>query len=349
MPPLVTIDARDAGGPELRGWGRYAACLIGALREANPADLDLDILDAPVLGPEIAFEQLRLPLHLRRRGAALVHATNCFLPLARPCPGVVTIHDLAFETWPGDFATKTRWKYRALTRAAARSARRIICPSDFTRDDVCERYGVKAEKIAVIPEAPALPLGDEPPPPGPYVIAVGDLRQKKNLGALVRAFAGLHGDGRASGHRLVLAGVDSGEGRRLRELAGGAEVELTGYVSDARLDALIRGAAVLVHPSLYEGFGLVVLEAMARGVPVVAAGATALPQTGGDAALYFDPHSGGGANAGDGADALAEVLAPLLSDPHARAERARAGLEHAARFSWATTAELTLGVYREAL
>jgi glycosyltransferase involved in cell wall biosynthesis len=342
MSKLITIDARDAVGPQLRGWGRYAACLLEALQRIDLPDIDLDAVTEPGRGPEVLFEQLSLPVQLRRRRSALVHATNCFLPLLRPCPGVVTIQDLAFEAWPSDFVPRTRWKYRVLARAAARSAQRIICPSYYTRDDLSARYGVDPAKVRVIPLAPALPITDEPAPDGPYIVAVGDLRQKKNLRALVSAFAALHRREQIS-HRLVLAGVDSGQGPLLRGLAGSAPLELTGYLSDAELDALIRGADVLVHPSLYEGFGLVVLEAMARGVPVIAARGTALPQTGGEAALYFDPGRDGGA------EALEAVLGPLLRDGDARASRSRAGIAWAVGFSWEQAAEATIEVYRELL
>jgi glycosyltransferase involved in cell wall biosynthesis len=252
---------------------------------------------------------------------------------------VVTIHDLAFEAWPDDFAPRTRVKYRLLAPRAARSAELVICPSAFTRDDVCERYGVDPGKVRVIPEAPALPAGEAPPPPGgtPYVLAVGDLRRKKNLGSLVHAFAELHRE-RAVPHRLVLAGADTGEGPRLHELAGGAPVELTGYVSDAALDSLIHGADLLVNPSLYEGFGLVILEAMARGTPVLAARAGSLPEAGGDAAAYFEPSE---------PDGLRSALAGLLSGPSARDDMAARGLEWAGRFSWERTARDTAAVYRE--
>ena len=170
---------------------------------------------------------------------------------------MVTIHDLAFETWPDDFAPATRVKFQVLTRLAARSAQRIICPSQFTADDVCRRYGVDPGKVRVIPEAPALAVGGGAgagagrgagggagggqAPGDPYILAVGDLRAKKNLGALVTAFARLV---REAGlpHRLVLAGVDAGEGPRLAQLAGGAPVKLTGYVDDARPGPLLTGA-----------------------------------------------------------------------------------------------------------
>lgn len=258
----------------------------------------------------------------------MVHSPNCFLPLRRPCPGVVTIHDLAWEEHPGDFARRTALKYRTLAPRAARSAERVVCVSAFTRDDVVRRYRVDEERIRVIGEAPSLARGDGEPPSGPYILAVGDLRRKKNLTRLVEAFSRLRGEGLP--HRLILAGKDTGEGGRLR--APG--VELTGYVSEERLDALMRGADLLVHPSLYEGFGLVIVEAMARGVPVAAARATALPETGGDAALYFDPL--------DVADMAATMRAALEDD--SLAERGR---RRAASLSWDTAADRTAAVYRE--
>ena len=342
MPPVVAIDVRDASAPELRGWGRYAQRLLAGLQSGAANGFELAPIGHVGRGPEVVFEQLKLPLELRRRHAALVHATNCFLPLVRWCPGVVTIHDLAFETWPEDFNPRTRVKYRVFARLAARSAQRVICPSRFTAEDVSTRYGVRPDKLRVIANAPALALGEDPPPPGPYVLAVGDLRQKKNLGALVRAFAALRRE-EGMAHRLVLAGVDSGEGARLRRLAGEQPIELTGYVSDARLDALIRGADALVHPSLYEGFGLVVLEAMVRGTPVIAARATALPETGGEGAIYFEPGRDGGA------EEVRAKLGALLRDPVARERQIQLGRDWAARFSWERTARETAAVYRELL
>lgn len=344
MTELAVIDARDGFAPQPRGWGRYARCLVEALN-----DLSADELDPLELAPitrggtalELFYEQLTLPLLLRRRRAALVHATNCFLPLLRPCPGVVTIHDLAFEEWPHDFTSRTGGKYRVLTPRAARSAQRVICPSAFTRDDVCTRYGTDPEQVRIIPEAPALPITHDrrPMESYPYILAVGDLRQKKNVAALVSAYAKLRAEG-AIAARLVLAGVDSGQGPRLEAIAGPAPVELTGYVSDERLDELIAGAQLLVNPSLYEGFGLVTLEAMARGTPVLAARAGALPETGGDAAAYFDPAD---------PESLVEALRSLLADGDGRARLSEAGQAQAARFSWRQTALATIAVYRELL
>jgi glycosyltransferase involved in cell wall biosynthesis len=350
MVPIV-IDARDAAATELRGWGRYVRELVSALLAGAAGDLDVVAVERGMPGPEFVFEQVGLPLLLARRRAALVHAPNCFLPLLRPCPGVVTINDLAFETWPEDFAPRTRAKFKLIARLAARSAQRIICPSQYTATDVCRRYRVDPGKVRVIPDAPAVAVRDRrdrdasPNPHGPYLLAVGDLRRKKNLGALVTAFVrAREADGLP--HRLVLAGVDCGEGPRLRQLAGeagaagGAPVELAGYVNDERLDELLAGAELVVHPSLYEGFGLVVLESMARGTPVLAARATALPDTGGDAAAYFAPE--------DPSD-LERQLRSLLGDGARLEALSERGRRRAAEFSWERTARETASVYRELL
>jgi glycosyltransferase involved in cell wall biosynthesis len=332
--PTVAVDTRDASGPALRGWGRYTARLAHALRErARHDDLDYAFVEGTIAGPELLWEQIALPRELRRIGADVVHAPNCFLPLRRPCPGVVTIHDLAFETHPEDFSHRTGWKYRTFARRAARSAERVICVSEFTRDDVCHRYEVDRAKTRVIHSAPALPVGDRQPPEGPYLLAVGDLRRKKNFEALAAAFHSLHGAGLP--HRLVIAGIDAGEGAAVRARAARAPLELTGYLPDDELDALMRGADLLVHPSLYEGFGFVVVEAMARGVPVACSGTTALPETAGGAAVLFDPQN---------PNAIADAIEKALAD---RERLIEAGGRRAAQFSWERTAAQTAGVYRE--
>jgi glycosyltransferase involved in cell wall biosynthesis len=321
----VHLDARDAFIAPLRGWGRYALELTRHL----PADL-VTVHRGGGAGPEVVWEQLSFPRSLRREGARAVHSPNCFLPLRRPCPGVVTIHDLAFEAYPNDFSRQTGAKYRFITPRAARSAERVICVSQATADDVVSRYGVDSSKLRVIPNAASLPIGDAPAPDGgPYLLAVGDIRAKKNLMRLVESWTALRADGLTQ--RLVLAG----EG----DLPDGvpAGVEMTGFLADAQLDALIRGADLLVHPSLYEGFGLVVVEAMARGVPVAIADSTSLPEVAGAAAERFDPL--------DTDDMAAAILRALDRGPELRA----LGLARAAEFSWEATAAATADVYRELL
>jgi glycosyltransferase involved in cell wall biosynthesis len=336
--PLVAFDARDAFVAMPHGSGIYVHRLLQALARRAPAGLELWPVPGGRRGPEVVWEQLGLPRAIRSRGAALIHGPDSFLPLRRSCPGVVTIHDLGFAAIPGDMPRATELKYRALVPRGARSAERVICPSEFTADDLERRYRVPRERIRVIAEAPALPAGSAPAPPGPYLLAAGDLRPKKNLSVLVDAFVRLHREGLP--HRLILAGADCGSGSILRRLAGASPVELPGFVGDQQLDALIRGADALVLPGIYEGFGLVALDAMARGCPTVLARAGALPETGGEAAAYFEP---------DDAGELAAVLRTLLADGGERDRRASAGRAWAARFSWDAAADETLDVYAELL
>jgi glycosyltransferase involved in cell wall biosynthesis len=258
------------------------------------------------------------------------------LPLRRPCPGVVTVHDLAFEEHRSDFSRRTGWKYRTITPRAARSAERVICDSAFTAGDLCARYRVDPAKCRVVALAPALTHGAATPPPGPYILAVGSLRPKKNLARLVEAFSALQQRGLP--HRLVIAGADGGEGDHLRAAADGAPVEILGFVPEDGVDALMRGADLLVHPSLYEGFGMVVVEAMQRGCPVALARATALPETGGDAAVYFDP-----LDVGD----IARAIEQVVHDAALRERLTRLGRARAEKLSWRRTAAATIAVYRE--
>lgn len=315
---LVAFDARDAHRPPLRGWGRYAA----ELEQRLPAHVELFPIRDGGAGPEVVFEQLRLPRILARSHPDVVHAPNCFLPLRRPCPGVVTVHDLAFEEHADDFGRTTGAKYRFFTPRAVRSAERVICVSRFTADDVCERYGADPARVRVVPNAPSLPIGSASPPVAePYVLAVGDLRPKKNLDRLVAAWR-LAGTGR----RLVIAGL--GEARW-------PDVEAPGFLPDEKLDVLLRGADLLVHPSLYEGFGLVVAEAMARGVPAACSQTTALGELGAGAAELFDPLD---------TDAIAAAMSRALERSD---ELARLGRERVAGLSWERTTRETAAVYAE--
>ncbi|MDQ6750580.1 MAG: glycosyltransferase family 4 protein [Actinomycetota bacterium] len=335
----VALDTRDAFVPMPHGSGIYARRLAEALRAAASADgLEYWFLERGGRLPELWWEQITFPRLLRARRPGIVHTPNCFLPLHRPCPGIVTIHDLAFEAHPRDFSRRTGWKYRTFARRAARSAERVICDSCFTRDDVCARYGVDPARTRVIPLAPALASGPRSPPPAPYLLAVGDLRPKKNLERLVTAWRSLREEGLP--HRLVLVGADAGQGARLRELAGDEPLQLTGFAGDEEVDALMRGADLLVHPSLYEGFGMAVVEAMARDCPVAMADATALPETGGDAAVYFDPYDPA---------AITTAVRSVIEDPARRAQLVAAGRARVAELTWERTAAATVAVYRELL
>lgn len=327
----IALETRNASVPDPRGYGRYALSLHAALRRRD--DLHLDELDgAGWRGPAVGWEQVGLPLALRRAPYDAVAVPHPFLPLRRPCAGVMTVHDLSWELFPEDFTPRTRRKFQWIARRAARSAQAIVCVSAYTRDELCERYGVPADRTHVVHNAPSLPIGTAPVPDGtPYLLGVGDLRIKKNWGRLIGAWRALRAEGLE--HRLVIAGRDGG-GRAALE---GSGAELPGYVRDAELDALMRGAAALVHPSLHEGFGIAVVEAMARGVPVAAAGTTSLPEAGGSAAVYFDPLD---------EDAIAGAIREALARPD---ELAALGRARAAELSWERAAEGTVAAYRAAV
>lgn len=265
-----------------------------------------------------------LPRLLRGLGAALSH-TQYALPLHAPCPGVVTVHDVSFAREPELMGLKDRLVFRAMVPRAVRRAVRVLTVSERTKRDLVELYDVAGDKIVVTPLGvdPAFRPGVEGR--GTYLLFVGAIQQRKDPLAAASAAS-------ANGLRLVVVGPekDAGLANELR-LAG---ADLRGYVPKEELAQLYRGAAALVLPSRYEGFGLPVVEAMASGTPVVAAPDEALREVAGDAALFAEPSELGGA------------VRAALDD---RERLVAAGLERARLFTWEATARRTLDVYRELL
>jgi glycosyltransferase involved in cell wall biosynthesis len=266
----------------------------------------------------------RLPRLLRQIRPRLGHYQHS-LPLRTSGASVVTVHDLSFERDPELMPRRDRWVFKIVVPRSAKRADRVIAVSDRTRDDLLELYGLAEEKIRVIPHGvdPAFsPGGGEG---GGYLLFVGAVQRRKDPRAALEAALELR-------MPLVVAGPE-------RERALAAELrrlgaDLRGYVEKRELVRLYRGAAALVVPSRYEGFGLPVLEAMASGTPVVAAPDPALVEVAGQAAVYADQ--------GDLSGAILHAL------DH-RAELKAAGLERAAGFSWAEAARKTVDVYRELL
>jgi glycosyltransferase involved in cell wall biosynthesis len=282
--------------------------------------------------------------------AAVLHATSgVAVPPSRPSQRlVVTIHDVAFLRFPELFPRRWRIVYRLGLGVAARRAEAILVPSRSTADDVIARARIDPERVHVTPLAATLPRGHADPArtlerlgiPTPYVLFVGTLEPRKNLVTLVRAYR------RAAvgiPHALVLAGAPGwGLDALERELAmpGPGRIVRTGWLPDDDLDAVYRGASAFVYPSLYEGFGLPVLEAMARGIPTIASSASSLPEVTGDAALSVDPRSSG---------ALASATATLLADDGLASELGERGRRRARSFTWDETARLTLEAYERAV
>ncbi|HEX2026174.1 MAG TPA: glycosyltransferase family 1 protein, partial [Actinomycetota bacterium] len=272
--------------------------------------------------------------------------------VAVPPPGpaqalVVTVHDLAFRLFPSMYPPAWRAVYRAGLRRAVRTAGAIITVSRRTATDLARLTPVDPARIHVVPLAVSVPENPADPEPAldrlriprPYVLFAGTLEPRKNLVRLIRAYRRV---ALRLPHALVVAGPLGWRSKRLhRELAvpGAGRVFVTGRVSDEDLDALFRGADAFVYPSLYEGFGLPVLEAMVRGVPTITSTVSSLPEVAGRAAVLVEPRSVRG---------LAEAIERLLTDRE-RAERARReGLERASLFTWDRTARMTLDVYQVA-
>jgi glycosyltransferase involved in cell wall biosynthesis len=335
---LVVVDA-DVLGRRRTGDETYVRNLLRELGELAPAAgiRIAAVTRRPDLVPEgVAAvpltarpQELRmsfaLPRALRRMRADLVH-TQYALPLRPPCPVVVTVHDLSFEREPGLMPLKDRLVFRRVVPRAARRAARVLTVSERSKRDLVELYGVSAERIVVTPNGvdPAFHPG-APTDLHDYALAVGAIQSRKNQLAALEA-------ARAAGLPLVVAGPEKDPTLAAELRERGARVD--GYVDTERLADLYRGAACLVQASHYEGFGLPVVEAMACGTPVVAVREPALEEVAGDAAVLV------------GEPELAEGIRRALAE---RGRLVAAGLERARAFSWRTTAERTLAVYREIL
>ncbi len=299
----------------------------------------------------VLWEQLVQPWVLRRIRADLVHGPVFIGPVRAPCPAVVTIHDLSFMRFPEMFRPANRLYLSVLTRLSARRARRLIAVSAHAAAETTRLLGVPSQRIDVIyhgVDSTFRPLPAEAVAsfrqrrglPERFMLFVGTLEPRKNLVRLVDAFARV-GDGGAA---LVLAG---GKGWLYDELFARVEalglrerVIFPGFVVSEELPLWYNAAAAFVYPSVYEGFGLPVLEAQACGTPVLTSDASSLPEAAGNAALMVDPYD---------VEALAAELDRLLTDAALRQELRERGIGHAGQFSWSRTAQQTARVYRHAI
>ncbi len=296
------------------------------------------------------YEQLRLPGALRRDRIDLLHSLGYVGPLAPPCPQVVSILDLIYR---GHQVMMTSRKQKALeffVKQSARRASQIITISENSKREIAEDVGISPGKITVTYLAGRPAAAPSTPPQrvpalsrygihAPYVLAFSSANPVKNIPRLMEAFA----DACAGlPHQLVLlghapSGTDFAAEAAQRNLAG--RVVVTGYVPDADIAPLLQGAAVFAFPSLYEGFGLPVLDAQQAGVPVVCSTAASLPEVAGEGAILFDPQS---------VPEMRDALHACLTDDALRASLITRGQANAARFSWEKTARQTLEVYAKA-
>jgi len=357
------------------GLGRYAQELLLALAAAdgqneyvvfynNPAAARVD----PTLNH---FSQITTPLsykpwrlsamlaHFTRfsqdylfPGVDLFHATDHLLPHFRRIKSVFTLHDLIFLFHPETHKPMNRWFLTLMMPRFLRAADAVIAVSECTKRDAIRFYSIPEEKITVIYEGvsprfrPANPeavraVREKYGLPERFILYVGTIEPRKNLTTLLEAFHHLLA---TRDLRLVFVGkkgwLYEGFFRRLRELGLEDRVIFTGYVPDEDLPAIYSAADLFVFPSLYEGFGLPVLEAMACGTPVVCSNTSSLPEVAGDAAILVDPTD---------VRALAGAMERVLTDEHLRAEIYAKGLGRARQFTWAKAAQETLKVYLEVI
>lgn len=306
--------------------------------------------------PSYSLRELwSLPRTMRARRLQLFHTPHYVLPPFRPCPAVVTVHDLIHLLFPRQLPSRLAFLYaHAMLRYAARSSVVIITVSEATRADLERVLHIPPAKIRVVPNGvdPRFRPSDDPVElratlsrlgvPERYVLFVGNPKPHKNLPRLLRAFRPLAD--RDPLVRLVVVGVATEEiqrqvGQWTAEACVEGRVVVLGNLPATAMPTLYQGALCLAIPSLYEGFGLPALEAMASGTPVVASTRGALPEVVGDAGLLVEPES---------VDGIGEALYNLHGQPALREVLKARGVERAKRFTWRRSAELTVQVWEEA-
>jgi glycosyltransferase involved in cell wall biosynthesis len=302
----------------------------------------------------ILWEQLVFPALLGRDHMDVLHAPGYVAPLLAPVPVVVTLYDLIALLHPELCTRSNHWHYRMLIPLSVRKAARVIVPSTATREALARWVPSVAGRIRVVPLGIAEPFNVVRDPRaaetlrikygvrGPFVLFVGRTEPKKNLVRLVEAYALLRRNGVTS-YQLVVAGIPSWDQgaveQAIRRHGLEGTVVFTGRVPREELPLLYSLAALFVFPSLYEGFGLPPLEAMACGAPVVASDRGALPETTGGAAVLVNPLA---------PPEIARAMQTVLGDSDLRNDLIARGLRHAQDYSWARTAAATEAVYMEA-
>jgi glycosyltransferase involved in cell wall biosynthesis len=290
------------------------------------------------------WQQTALPWLAASTQIDALHCPDFSRPLFSSVPIVNTIHDLSYFAPQCFFSLSKRMYKRALGYLALKRSDRIIVDSEFTRREVLRRYPIDAQRVTVIHLGvnPVLRAHREKPK-HPFLLFLGTLEERKNLVTLVRAFDVVRERDRIS-HRLVLVGQPGFGWSQIKAAIAGSrycqDIEVCGYLEREAVEELLQTADLFIYPSVYEGFGLPVLEAMACGTPVVCSRAASLPEVAGDAAEYFEPTS---------VEDLAAAMEGVLSSTERQAELRRKGLERAKLFSWEECARRTLEVYREVL
>ncbi len=295
-----------------------------------------------------SYEQLLLPKLAEKYHLDVLHSAGYVAPLPYRHASVVSILDIVYDN-PG--SPMRRAVLQFLISRSARRASHILTLSLSSKRQIVSRLGIPQEKVTVTYLAPKNQaqhkqgdwsvLGERLGIRGSYIMALGSLSPHKNISALVRAYHNVI-QGRSEQLQLVIAGHLPARGTSIRDLVQSLQLEehtvFTGYLPDADLDLLYSQATAFIFPSLYEGFGLPILEAMTHGTPVACSNVASLPEVAGDAAVLFNPRS---------PDEIKGAIQALLDDPELRASLIRKGHLNASRFSWRKTAEETMSVYQD--
>ena len=353
------------------GIGTYVRNLVSELARQDddaeyvllctPADREPLAALGPRFKPQVVragnyslTEQLAMPWAVAASGADLFHAPHYVVPPFTPRRFVVTIHDCIHLRFPQYLPNPGALYYaRFMMSVAARRSRRVMTVSQASKDDILYYLGTPDEKVEVIYNALDARLAGEPTPEEvvhvrerfqldkPFVLYTGNIKPHKNLDRLIDAFAILR-ENRTDDVKLLIIGDEASKYPNLRRLVHRHQlhqhVRFLGFVPDATLAVLYRLASVFVFPSLYEGFGLPPLEAMAAGAPVVTSNTSSLPEVVGDAALLIDPMD---------PRAIATAMARILDDPTLRADLVRRGRERVKTFSWERSVARIRQVYGE--
>jgi glycosyltransferase involved in cell wall biosynthesis len=367
MAPLrVGFDGHALSSPA-GGVRRYARELLGALvrlgedleivalgGDAPQVPAGVDCVDAPAHPPtNLGWSLVGLPRAAQRAHIDVLHAPAYTAPLWGAPPVVLTLHDVSYARHPEWYPYRRDLARRAFYRRSARRATVVLTDSTFSANEITAAYDIPPGRIVVAPLgvdgsfSPDTSGGQCELPQeisGPFVLHVGDLHERRNLPTVVDAVIGARRHfGGAAGVSLVLAGVDRGVGDGLCAIAAEADVPEAvvklGPVSEELLLSLYRCATALVYPSLYEGFGLPVLEAMACGTPVIASRAASIPEVAGDAAILLDPSD---------VAAWTDAIVNVVNDDDRRSALRSKGLARATEFTWARTARITLDAYLRA-
>lgn len=349
-------ELQEAGGRNAASFVLYTNRVSGDLADflSGRENFRVKILKFPFL-----WTQMRLSLEMLFNPPDVLFAPAHVLPLIRPKKSVVTVHGLEYERLPECYPFFFRKYLRWATKFSCRAAAMIIVPSESTRKDLIDFYGIPPEKISVVyhgfevsavsPKQTAAFLLKEP-----FFLYIGRIESKKNVGGIIRAFeickkkrslflsppgAWLCG---ISGlpHKLVLAGGDGFGAEKLKKQIEksrfSTDIISRGYVLEEEKAALLRNASAFLFPSFYEGFGLPILEAQAAGVPVLTSNLSSMPEVAGEGGALFA--------APENVEEIAEKMYKLVSDENLRKKLVAEGLKNAGRFSWKKCAEETLAI-----